>query len=154
MTGMHTRKFKATIVKSGSRIFIPVPFDPNEAWGAKQKHYVSGTINGCIIRSLLGTGGNGYFVPLGAVWRRDAKLDAGARVEVVLTPEGPQRDNLAPDIMAALSTQPEARAFFESLATFYRRNYVRWIESAKRPETRAARIAEMMALLQAGKKQK
>ena len=37
---------------------------------------------------------------------------------------------------------------------FYRRNYVRWIESAKRPETRAARIADTVALLKAGKRQK
>jgi len=40
------------------------------------------------------------------------------------------------------------------LATFYRNTYIKWIESAKRPETRAARIEEMVQLLKAGKKQK
>jgi uncharacterized protein YdeI (YjbR/CyaY-like superfamily) len=58
------------------------------------------------------------------------------------------------DILAALESEPEARAFFESLATFYRNAYVRWIESAKRSETRSARIAEMLGLLKAGKKQR
>jgi uncharacterized protein YdeI (YjbR/CyaY-like superfamily) len=40
------------------------------------------------------------------------------------------------------------------LATFYRNNYIRWIESAKRPETRRGRIAEMVDLLKAGTKQR
>jgi uncharacterized protein YdeI (YjbR/CyaY-like superfamily) len=59
----------------------------------------------------------------------------------------------ATTILAALDSEPEAGAFFESLATFYRNGYLRWIEGAKRPETRSARIAEMLRLLKAGKKQ-
>jgi len=47
-----------------------------------------------------------------------------------------------------------SRAFFESLATFYRNTYINWIEGAKRPTTRAARIGEMIELLKAGRKQK
>lgn len=48
----------------------------------------------------------------------------------------------------------EAKAFFEGLATFYRNGYLRWIEGAKRPETRSARIVEVLGLLKAGKKQR
>ncbi len=73
---------------------------------------------------------------------------------MVLTPEGLQADTLASDIVAALESEPEARTFFESLATFYRNGYVRWIESAKRPQTRSARITELLSLLKAGKKQR
>jgi len=40
------------------------------------------------------------------------------------------------------------------LATFYRNGYLRWIGGVKRPETRSARIAEMLSLLKAGKKQR
>jgi uncharacterized protein YdeI (YjbR/CyaY-like superfamily) len=61
---------------------------------------------------------------------------------------------MAPDIADAVRADPQARAFFESLASFYRKNYVRWIEEAKRPETRAKRIAEAVSLLNAGRKQK
>ena len=63
-------------------------------------------------------------------------------------------ETLAADITAALNQAPEAKAFFEALATFYRKGYIDWIEGAKRPETRAARIDEMVKLLAAGKKQK
>jgi hypothetical protein len=75
-----------------------------------------------------------YFLPLGAAWRRDNGVEPGMQVEVILTPEGPPVGTLAPDILAALDCEPEARSFFESLATFYRNGYIRWIESAKRPE--------------------
>lgn len=154
VTALSSKRFKATIAQSGPRVLLRIPFNPNEAWGVKQHHYVSGSINGCKIRGRLESAGTEYFLPLGAAWRRDNGIDAGARVEVALAPDGPQSDSLAADVSAALGTQPEARTFFDALAPFYRNNYVRWIESAKRPETRTVRIAEMIGLLKAGKKQR
>jgi len=91
---------------------------------------------------------------MGAAWRRDCGMEAGSKVDLVLSPEGPQSEGLSPDVSAALDAEPQAKAFFESLATFYRNTYIKWIESAKRPETRTARIKEMLELLKAGKKQK
>jgi hypothetical protein len=149
---MTTQRFRTIVAKEGSRTSIAIPFNPNEVWGVKQRHHISGSINGCAVRGSLGSDGSQYFLPLGAAWRRDSGVEAGAEVEVVLAPEGPQADALASDILAALESEVEARAFFESLATFYRNGYIRWIESAKRPETRSARIAEMLSLLKAGKK--
>lgn len=151
---MTSQRFTTTVVKSGTRTFIVIPFDPNEVWGNKQRHYITGTLNGCGVRGSLGCDKEQYFLPLGAVWRRDNGLDVGTVVEVVLSPEGPQSENLSPDIASALEGEPEAKAFFIALATFYRNNYIKWIEGAKRPETREIRIREMIALLKAGKKQK
>ena len=136
------------------RTFIAIPFNPNEVWGVKQRHHITGTVNGYGVRGSLGSDGKQYFLPLGAAWRRGCGLDAGDAVAVVLSPEGPQSESLSTDVAEALDAAPEAKAFFESLATFYRNTYIKWIESAKRPETRAARIQEMIGLLKAGKKQK
>ena len=151
---MTTQHFKTSITKAGSRTFIAISFNPNEVWGTKQRHYITGTVNGHPVRGSLGSDGEQYFLPLGAAWRRDCGLEAGANVEVRLSPEGPQSETLSPDVIEALDSEPQAKTFFESLATFYRNTYVKWIESAKRPETRAARIREMLELLRAGKKQK
>jgi hypothetical protein len=152
---MTTQRFKTMVVNEGTRTFIAIPFNPNEVWGVKQRHHITGAVNGCRVRGALGSDGSRYFLPLGAVWRRDNGLEAGAEVEVELTPEGPQTDALAPDLLAALESEPEARAFFESLATFYRKGYLRWIEgAARRPEIRSVRIAELISLLKAGKKQR
>ena len=151
---MITQRFNTIVGKSGTRIFIPVPFNPNEVWGIKQRHHITGTVNGHSVRGSLGSDGTQYFLLLGAAWRRDCGIDAGTKVDVVLSPEGPQSESLSPDVVAALDAEPKAKAFFESLATFYRKAYIKWIESARRPETRAARISEMVKLLKAGKKQK
>jgi hypothetical protein len=46
-------------------------------------------------------------------------------------------------------------AFFDTLAQFYRKAYLRWIDATTgRPEVRAARIAEVVDLLAAGIKQR
>ena len=151
---LQTQRFKTVLMRSGSRIFIPIPFNPNEVWSVKQRHYIKGTVNGHGVRGSLGSDGKQYFLPLGAAWRRGCGLDAGDPVDVALSPEGPQSENLSTDVANALDAEPPAKAFFESLATFYRNTYIKWIESAKKPETRTARIQEMIEMLKAGKKQK
>ena len=151
---MSKRKFKAKVVIAGNKVFVPIPFNANDVWGTKRRHYVTGTINGHTIRGSLGSDGKNNFLPIGAAWRRDSQINTGDQVTVIITPEGPQKESLAPDVATALSAKPEVLAFFESFATFYRNTYIKWIESAKRAETRAARISEMITLLEAGRKQR
>ena len=82
-------------------------------------------------------------------------MRVGDQVEVTLAPEGPQSEALAADIAAALEAEPEAARFFDGLATFYRKAYLRWIDSTKRsPEARSERIAELIDLMKAGRKQR
>jgi len=90
---------------------------------------------------------------LGPAWRRDCGLKSGDRVRVELEPEGPQRQDLAPDLAAALDASPAAAAFWDELAQFYRRAYLRWINATKRnPALRSERIAAVVALLERGVK--
>jgi len=151
---MNVQRFHATLEKVGTKTVLPIPFDPDEVWGSKPRHHITGTVNGRKVRGALLADGDRFFLSLGAAWRRDSGLDAGDAVEVELAPEGPQFADLAPDIAAALDASPAARAFFEGLATFYRKGYLRWINGARRPETRASRIGEMIGLLEAGKNQR
>ncbi len=153
---MTPRRFATTVsIDAGGRVFVPVPFDPDQAWGAKPRHHVAGTVNGTRVRGAVERFGADRGVVLGAAWRRDHGLAPGDPVEVVLAPEGPQRGDLAADVAAALRANPAAGAFFDSLAQFYRRAYLRWIDgTTRRPELRAARIAEVIELLAAGVKQR
>jgi uncharacterized protein YdeI (YjbR/CyaY-like superfamily) len=92
-----------------------------------------------------------------ATMSRATRADSGSGGSrcLEIAPEGPQRDDLADDVAAALAANPDAGAFFDSLAQFYRRGYLRWIDATKRrPEQRAERIAEMVKLLKAGVKQR
>ncbi len=55
-------------------------------------------------------------------------------------------------IANALKANVTAWEFFRELAPTYRRDFVVWIHTAKRPETRERRIRESIRLLAAGKK--
>jgi hypothetical protein len=134
---------------------IAVPFDPDEVWGAKAEHPVGGTINGGQVRGTIALGSGGWALALTPMWMRDADVTAGDDVTVELAPEGPQRGDLAGDISAALEANPDAAAFFDTLAQFYRKAYLRWIDATtRRPDLRTARIAEVVDLLAAGIKQR
>lgn len=56
------------------------------------------------------------------------------------------------DFARALDAAPQARAFFDTLAPSYRREYLEWIVEAKRPATRTKRIATAVEWLAEGKK--
>lgn len=153
---VESQRFTVTVADGGrGRLLIVVPFDPNRTWSVKPRHHVTGTVNGMGVRGVLELRSEGYAFTLGPAWVRDCRVDVGDTVPVVLEPEGPQRDDLAADVAEALAANPRAGAFFDSLAQFYRRAYVRWIDATKRsPSRRAERITEMIKLLDAGIKQR
>ena len=150
------QRFRAMVASGpGGRAVIVVPFDPDETWGVKTDHPVGGTIHGRPIRGRLSLADGAWALTMTPMWLRDTGTAIGDDVTVELTPEGPQRVDLADDIAAALAANPAAAAFFDTLAQFYRKAYLRWIDATKRrPDLRAARIAEVVDLLAAGIKER
>ncbi|MBK5333079.1 MAG: DUF1905 domain-containing protein [Ilumatobacteraceae bacterium] len=150
------RSFDAVVaVGAMGRVVVPLPFSPDEVWGTKPEHHVAGTIDAHRVRAVVENVGGGHAIVLGPAWRRDCGVAEGDTVAVVLSPEGPQRDDLAPDFRAALEANPDAASFFDGIAQFYRKAYLRWIDATKRrPDVRAERIAEVVSLLAAKVKQR
>lgn len=150
-----TRTFTATVVADGRRVVVPVPFDPDTAWGPKPVHRVGGTVDGKRVRGVLEAVGDRAALVLGPAWRRDHGVGPGDEVSVMLVPEGPQRDDLAPDLQEAFEADPAAGAFFDGLAQFYRRAYLRYLDGTKRrPDERRRRVAEVVGLCRAGVKER
>jgi Bacteriocin-protection, YdeI or OmpD-Associated/Domain of unknown function (DUF1905) len=154
---MRAQRFSAVVAAGprGSGV-IAVPFDPDEACGAKAVHPVNGTVDGTRVRATPSLDGSGWTFTLSPSRMRDAGLAADREVMVELAPEGPQRGgDLAEDISAALAANPAAGAFFDTLAQFYRKAYPSWIDATtRRPDLRSARIAEVVDLLAAGIKER
>jgi hypothetical protein len=153
---MGSQQFRAVIAAGlrGSAV-IAVPFDPDRTWGAKADHPVGGTIDGKQVRGRLSPSDSGWVLTVTPMWLRGTGTTIGAEVTVELAPEGPQRGDLADDLAAAIAADPAAAAFFDTLAQFYRKAYLRWIDATTRkPDLRAARIAEVVNLLAAGIKQR
>jgi hypothetical protein len=149
---MREKRFRVQVTEdSRGRALIVVPFDPDEAWGAKAVHHVNGTVNGCRVRVTIAPGDSGWAFTLNP----RLAIAVGSEVTVALAPEGPQRGDLADDIADALTANPAAGAFFDTLAQFYRKGYLRYIDATtRRPDVRAARIAEVVDLLAAGIKER
>lgn len=153
---MEPQRFTATTQDGGrGRVAIPLPFDPDQEWGRRTAHHVTGSVSGCDVRATVERDGDGWRIVMGPAWGRDRGIGPGREVVVELAPEGPQRGDLAPDLAAALDADPAAGAFFDALAQFYRRAYLRWIDATtRRPEERARRIAYVVELLADGVKER
>jgi uncharacterized protein YdeI (YjbR/CyaY-like superfamily) len=82
-----------------------------------------------------------------------AKVEAAKRSGGWAGAMGPNLDfEMPPEFARALGRNKKAKAFFESLAPTYRKQYVVWISMAKRKETKAKRIRESVSLLERGEK--
>lgn len=57
-----------------------------------------------------------------------------------------------PELVAALAKNPAAQATFDAFAPSHRRDYVEWVNEAKRDETRTKRIAQAVEWMAEGKK--
>ncbi len=153
---MTSRRFTATVLADDrGRVVVPLPFTADDAWGAKPTHRLGGSVNGMRVRAIIERSADGEVFALDAAWRQGCDITVGDSVTVELTPEGPQRDDLADDVAAALEADPAAGAFFDGLAQFYRKGYLRWVDATKRrPQQRVQRIQEMVGYLAAGLKQR
>lgn len=153
---MSVHRYSTTICKlPRGRARVPFPLDPNLLWGPKVEHHISGTVGGCGVRGTIARDEDGWSFSLGPAWLRDAPVGIDDVAAVEVAPEGPQRDDLAPDLAEALQANPAASEFFDGLAQFYRKAFLRWIDATKRrPEVRADRIVEVVALLAEGVKER
>jgi hypothetical protein len=151
MSEQHT--FRAVIQQAGGGAFVTIPFDVERAFG-KKRVPVRASIEGEPYRGVLvRMGGPDHILIVLKQIRERIGKQAGAEVEVTVEEDlEPRVVEVPPDLRAALAGRPEALGFFESLAYTHRKEYVSWIEEAKREQTRADRIARAVEMLAAGRK--
>ena len=56
------------------------------------------------------------------------------------------------DLLWALDADAKAYAAFQKISASHRKEYVRWIEKARQPMTRARRLQEVLYMLAEGKR--
>jgi Bacteriocin-protection, YdeI or OmpD-Associated/Domain of unknown function (DUF1905) len=128
-----------------------VPFDLEDVFG-RARPPVKVTIRGHTWRTTPGVYGGAGYIGLNRSVRDATGVDAGDRVGVTMELDTEPRTVRVPaDLRAALAAQPEAKKAFSALSFTHRREYVEWVEEAKRPETRARRIAGTVERVREGK---
>ncbi len=141
------KRYKTTIFRDGSVCFIPVPFDPKAVFG-KVRAPVVVKLGGHSFRSTIAAMGGTVCVPLRRSNREAAGLEGGETLTVELELDTAKRVVSPPrDLTAALRAAPPAWERWRDLSFTHQREHVEAIEGAKRPETRARRIASAVAML-------
>jgi hypothetical protein len=131
-----------------------MPFDLEDAFG-RARPPVEVTIRGHTWRTTPGVyDGVGHIVVNRAV-KTATGADAGDRVRVTMELDTkPRTVRVPPDLRAALAEDPAVRCAFAKLSFTHRREYVEWVEEAKRPGTRARRITTTVDRVREGKAQR
>jgi len=138
----------------GGGAFVSVPFDVERVFG-KSRVAVKVTIDGEPYRgSLIRMGGPSHMLLVLKHIRERIGKGPGDAVDVVVEEDMRPRVVAVPkDLRRALERQPKALLFFRGLSYTGRKEFARWIESAKRDETRTRRVARAVAMLRQGKRE-
>ena len=152
MSEKHT--FRAAIEDAGDGgAFVTIPFDVEQVFG-KKRVKVQALIEGEPYRgSLVRMGGPCHILGVRKDIREKIGRTYGDEIEIILEEDTEPREVIVPpDLGQAFENCPEARAFFNQLSYSHQKEYVRWIEEARRAETRQERIARSVEMLTQGKK--
>ena len=147
-------KFETTVELGGKTATgLVVPDEVVAALGPGRRPAVVVTVGGYSYRTTVASMGGRFLVPLSAAHRKAAGATAGEHVEVDVELDQEPRDVSVPaDLAEALALDDAAQAFFDGLAYSHRKEWVRWIDEAKKPETRNVRLAATVEAMQTGRR--
>ncbi|HCQ14980.1 MAG TPA: hypothetical protein DIU20_01885, partial [Cryomorphaceae bacterium] len=118
--------------------WVKVPFDAKEVFGSGRPK-VKAVFDGKVIYrgSLMRMGGPDYLLGVRKDVRKALHKSPGDEVEVVLSLDTEARIVEIPDILlTAFREHPEVEAYFRNMAYTHQREYVEYILSGKKEETR------------------
>jgi len=148
------KKFKAVIQEGmAGGAFVIVPFDVERVFGQKRVK-IKAMIDGEAYRgSLVRMGGPDHILVILKEIRKKIGKDVGDTVTVRVEVDTEPREIAVPhDFAQSLDQAGSARAFFDTLSFTHRREWIMWIESARKPETRTRRIASATDMLRQHRK--
>lgn len=138
---------------SGGGAYVEIPFEVEEAFGSKRPK-VMALIEGVPYRGTLTRMGSECHI-LGILKNIREQIGKSFGDEVTVTVEldtEPRLVEIPKDLMKELKKDKEAKAFFDKLSYTHQKEYVRWVEEAKKEETRQKRIAKTIEMLKKKRK--
>ncbi|MCX4783798.1 YdeI/OmpD-associated family protein [Streptomyces sp. NBC_01264] len=141
-------KFQSVVEPPEPMRGLVVPPEVVSALGGGARPPVTITINGHSWQSRVALLRGRHLIGLSHANRQAAEVEIGEEVEVELELDTEPRVVVEPaDFAQALDADPVARAAYDHLTYSRKREHVRAIESAKKPETRRGRIEKAIAAL-------
>ena len=147
MPKKHT--FTAIIQNAGGGgAFVEVPFDVEAAFGSKRPK-VKALIEGVPYRgTLVRMGSENHILIILKSIREQVGKTFGDEVKVSVELDAEERVATVPaELKRAFKSDKAAKSAFEKLSYSHQKEYVKWIEEAKKAETHARRVEQAVQLL-------
>jgi hypothetical protein len=154
-------RFSATLfrpvatAKAVTWTFLTLPKEASAKLPSRGMTSVEGAFNGLAFRATLEPDGQGgHWLKVDRKLRAAAGVEAGDVVALEIAPVAEEPEPRVPaDLRKALAAaHPKARAVWSDITPVARRDWIQWIQSAKREETRLKRIENGCDMLAKGKR--
>lgn len=148
-------EFRAKLEREGpgSWTYLVVPADVAAELGGAARIPVLAEVDAAAFRSSVMTGpGDSRYLVVNKDVQTKAGVTEGDTVRVRLRRDTAPREVTVPDDLdAALAENAAAQRTFAEFSYSRKKEYVNWIEDAKRPETRRRRIGQAVERLAEGR---
>ncbi|WP_267403379.1 MULTISPECIES: YdeI/OmpD-associated family protein [unclassified Chryseobacterium] len=149
--------FQAIIQQNGeiNAAFVEFPFSTEELFGKKGQVKIKALFDNTVEYrgSLAKMKSECHILGLTQDVRKQLGKTFGDEVSVSVIEDTEERIvEISDDIQFIFNENPEAKALFDKMSYTHRKEYIRWIEEAKKPETRENRKTKMIQMILDGKK--
>jgi hypothetical protein len=145
-------RLHATFEPRGPAAAIVLTDEQVAALGGGKVAPVRVTANGVTVAARVARMGGENLLGFSKKLRADLGVDIGDALDVVIALDASSREvDLPPGLAAALGEDPAAQAAFDALAPSHRKEFARWVEEAKREETRQSRVEQTLQMLREGR---
>jgi len=160
-TSVSMIRFSATLLrpkatgKAISWTFLKLPKDASAKLHSRSLVSVEGSINDSAFQATLQPDGDGgHWLKVDQKLRESAGAEAGDVVTLEIAPATAEPEpQVPPDVRKALAAAPtKAREVWSDITPMARRDFIHWITSGKKAETRALRIDKACDMLAKGKR--
>ncbi|MEX2151537.1 MAG: YdeI/OmpD-associated family protein [Steroidobacteraceae bacterium] len=152
-------RFKARLLRpaapnGASWCFLVLPKNVSAKLRTRSTTTVEGTLNDHAFRAELAPDGQrSHWLKVNRKLREGAGAQVGDIVTLEIMSAGKESEpRTPPDLRKALAAAPKARAVWSDITPIARRDWIHWITSTKRPETRVRRIVNAREMLATGKR--
>jgi hypothetical protein len=145
--------FTAVIQNAGGGgAFAEVPFDVEKEFGSKRPK-IKAMIEGVPYRGMLTRMGTDcHILGIRKEIREQIGKTFGDEVTITVEPDTePRLIEVPAELEKAFRAEKEAKVLFEKLSYTHQKEYVTWINEAKREETRKNRIVKTIEMLKKSK---
>ncbi|EJL70816.1 YdeI/OmpD-associated family protein [Chryseobacterium populi] len=150
-------QFSAPIQQNGEMdaAFVDFPFSTEELFGKKGQVKIKALFDGKTEYrgSLVKMKSDCHILGLTKEIRKELGKTFGDEISVSLFEDKEERTvEIADDIIFVFNENPDAKNLFDKMSYTHKKEYIRWIEEAKKPETRENRKIKMIEMILNGKK--